>query len=227
MQRCPHRSNPWSTIRWAIVVALATGACFNDNGGSTLDLTSAATGDDETTTDVVPTTGGSGPGTTTGGTNSGTTGTTGDPGSGPTGDPGSGSTGDPGSGSSSTGTTPGDPAIELQCYELFEIGAVASQTLCACYVEAGDYPDQASCLEKNLHEKSYIDCVCSVYAKYPESKADLDCNTMVLQNYNTCVASAGCDQGLLDECATPMPSCRPSLEATSDELVQKCMVGMP
>ena len=243
MQRCPHRSNPWSTSRWAIVVALATGACFNDNGGSTLDLTSAATGDDETTTDVVPTTGGSGPGTTTGGTNSGTTGTTGDPGSGPTGDPGpgptgdpgsgptgdpgSGSTGDPGSGSSSTGTTPGDPAIELQCYELFEIGAVASQTLCACYVEAGDYPDQASCLEKNLHEKSYIDCVCSVYAKYPESKADLDCNTMVLQNYNTCVASAGCDQGLLDECATPMPSCRPSLEATSDELVQKCMVGMP
>ena len=146
MQRCPHRSNPWSTIRWAIVVALATGACFSDNGGSTLDLTSAATGDDKTTTDVVPTTGGSGPGTTTGGTNSGTTGTT----------------GDPGSGSSSTGTTPGDPAIELQCYELFEIGAVASQTLCACYVEAGDYPDQASCLEKNLHEKSYIDCVCSV-----------------------------------------------------------------
>ena len=227
MQRCPHRSNPWSTSRWAIVVALATGACFSDNGGSTLDLTSAATGDDKTTTDVVPTTGGSGPGTTTGGTNSGTTGTTGDPGSGPTGDPGSGSTGDPGSGSSSTGTTPGDPAIELQCYELFEIGAVASQTLCACYVEAGDYPDQASCLEKNLHEKSYIDCVCSVYAKYPESKADLDCNILVLQNYNKCLAAAGCDQGALDECATPMPICRPSLEATSAELARKCMAGLP
>lgn len=223
-------TNPWSTSGWVILVALATGACFSDSGVSTLDLTSAATGDDKTTTDVVPTTG-SGSGTTGGGTSSGTagsgSGTTGDPSSASTSDPGSGTTGDPSSGSSSTGSTPGDPAIEMQCYELFELGVMAGQKRCECYVAAGDYPDQASCLEVNVAKPSYVDCVCSVYAKYPESKADLDCNMMVLQNYNQCLAAAGCDQVALDECATPMPKCRPSLEATSAELVRKCMAGMP
>ena len=219
--------NPWSTSGWAILVALATGACFSDSGVSTLDPTSAATGDDKTTTDVVPTTG-SGPGTTGGGTSSGTTGdpgsgSTGDPSSGTTSDPGSGSTGDPSSGSSSTGSTPGDPAIEMQCYELFKLGVMAGKQRCECLVAAGDFPDQASCLEVNAAMPSYIDCACSVYAKYPESKADLDCNILVLENYNKCLAAAGCEQVALDECATPMPICRPSLEATSAELARKCM----
>lgn len=226
-------TNPWSTSGWAILVALATGACFSDSGVSTLDPTSAATGDDKTTTDVVPTTGGgTSSGTTGGGTSSGTTGDpgsgpTGDPGSGTTSDPGSGSTGDPSSGSSSTGSTPSDPAIEMQCYELFELGVMAGQQRCECLVAAGEYPDQASCLAAIVAKPSYVDCVCSVYAKYPESKADLDCNMMVLQNYNKCLATAGCDQVALDECATPMPMCRPSLEATSAELARKCMAGLP
>lgn len=222
-------TNPWSTSGWAILVALATGACFSDSGVSTLDPTSAATGDDKTTTDVVPTTGGgTSSGATSGGTSSGTTGdpgsgSTGDPGSGTTSDPGSGSTGDPSSGSSSTGSMPGDPAIEMQCYELFKLGVMAGQKRCLCLVAAGDFPDQASCLEANAAKPSYIDCACSVYAKYPESVADLDCNMMVLENYNTCLEAAECDQVALDECAMPMPICRPSLEATSAELARKCM----
>lgn len=186
----------WIARGCVIVAALGAGACGGDKGESMTDASSGATEGDKTTTDVMPTTGGSGSGSI-GETGSGTTG---DASSGTAGDPTPGTTGEPTSASGSTGDAPGDPAIEERCHDMIDFGVKANEGVCVCSVAAGEYPDLEACLADYLLPEPYVDCLCSVYAKYPESNAFFDCVIPVNEAYASCVASAACDQAMLDAC---------------------------
>ena len=201
--------NIGSAKRCVIIVALGAGACFTDKGASPSDATSDASGDDKTTTNGVPTTGGSG------------SGTTGDTSSGSTGDP----TGDPTFGST-TGETPGDPAIELRCQSWIEVGTSWHDDICVCFVAAGDYRDQETCVAAIGASERYFDCLCSIYAKYPESNAFLDCVIPAQEQYGSCVTSAGCDQAKLDGCAL-VEGCMQAPPAVVDEVAVKCAAELP
>lgn len=199
----------WIARGCVIVAALGAGACGGDKGESMTDASSGATEGDKTTTDATPTTGGSG------------SGTTGDASSGTAGDPTSGTTVDPTSASGSTGEAPGDPAIDKRCHDMIDFGVKANEGVCVCNVAAGEYPDQESCLADYILPESYVDCFCSIYAKYPESNAFFDCIIPVNEDYASCVASAACDQAMLDACAeagdVASSACGPPPQAVLDD----------
>lgn len=151
--------------------------------------------------------------------------TTVDPTSGSTGGgAGSGATADPTSGTTGTGEMPGDPAIEMQCHDSSSANQIDG--LCQCFVAAGAYPDQQSCLTALTPPAAFIDCLCSIYAKYPELSAYFDCTTPVSAAYGACVASAACDQTKLDACgeAADMASieCGQPPQGALNEAGMKC-----
>ena len=222
--------NMGSASRCVIVVALGVGACFTDKGATTLDATVSATGDDMTSTGVMPmmpTTGGSSSGTT-GSSGSGTSGDTG-PGtsgggttSGTTVGPTSEATIDPTpatSGSSSTGEAPPDPAIEAKCQGYVDVASVANGHYCMCRVVDGTYNNHSECMAEVFPSASYWDCFCAVYAKYPEANAFLDCAIPIIDAYGQCLKPVGCEQEQVDACNTAVEC--PEVPATV-ELMTEC-----
>jgi hypothetical protein len=69
-----------------------------------------------------------------------------------------------------------------------------------CEVADGRYPDQESCIAANTPSAAFIDCLCSIYTKYPGLNARLDCVVLVQEDYGSCVTSSGCDAELLEIC---------------------------
>lgn len=213
-----------TTGRCALALTIAAGACGEDRGGSTTTgagsttTAGASTGtSDTTTTDGPPTTG------------TASTGTTGATGPATTSD--ASTTGDTSTGSTGTGGLPVDPAIEMQCQDLSAAGQL--DALCACYVQAGDYPDQDTCVAELAPPSGFVDCICSIYAMYPESSAYFDCITPVNQGYYTCVAAAACDQAALDACAAAAEADSASAQcgmppmAALDAAVRQCADQLP
>jgi hypothetical protein len=167
-------------IPWAVVLLFACGPKVN-TGSETGD---SGTSSEDTT--ILPS------GDTPPASTSGSTGSSGSTG---------GETGqEPTSGSTSTGETPGDPAIEMRCHDTAGFGNKATHGVCVCEVAKGLYPDQESCLAANTPSEEFIDCLCSIYAKYPGLNARLDCIVLVQEDYGSCVESSGCDAELLDVC---------------------------
>lgn len=118
----------------------------------------------------------------------------------------------------------GDPAIEMRCLDSVELSAEAADRTCACEVEAGGYPDLASCLDVVLTPASTYECICPIYAEHPESRAFIDCYVALREIAVECEAEAGCDQdrrGACTEAFQKYLDC-PSPGAAADEAAAAC-----
>ncbi len=145
--------------------------------GTTGTTSMTGTTDDSTTTGDGPTTGSE---TTSG--NHATPGTTGP----------DESTGDP--------VTP-DAEVAALCQDHLAGMVSAQGTLCACLVEAGDYPDMATCLaSEGTFNQEQIDCRCGVYAVFPESRPGLECAIAAAGTFTACVEQLVCSDPAFIEC---------------------------
>ena len=116
-----------------------------------------------------------------------------------------------------------DPAIEQRCRDSTEVSVDAAESRCECLVAAGEHPDQASCVAERAIAPADVDCMCSTYARYPESNAFIDCFLPMQHSYADCIVDALCDQAKLDACAEKYgdPKCQPPADA-ADEVSAMC-----
>lgn len=121
-------------------------------------------------------------------------------------------------------------AIEMRCRESSTPDDGYLDAFCTCYVEMGVFADKASCLAAAKITDEELDCVCTAYAKYPESTAYLDCVEPVQDKYQACVFAAGCDAVKLEACSDPFIDALEACELPPDALVddlEKCVSSMP
>ena len=132
-------------------------------------------------------------------------------GAGPLGDAGGGEKGIANDGAA-------DPLIETRCHDSAELSRQIAETHCECLVAAGELADQAECVADRSPRDEAVDCLCSVYARYPESDAFIDCFVPRQQAHADCVADALCDQAKLDACDKMVGSlpCQPPQDAADD-----------
>jgi hypothetical protein len=117
-----------------------------------------------------------------------------------------------------------DSAIEDRCHESVELSVFAAERHCECLVAAGEHPDQATCVAERAIAETDIECVCSTYARYPESNAFIDCFLPLQQAHADCLVDAKCEQAKLDACAEAYarPQCQPPADA-ADEVASTCI----
>jgi hypothetical protein len=137
---------------------------------------------------------------------------------------GAGALKDGGAQGGSNGGEFSDPAIQDRCHESAELSVLAAERHCECLVAAGEHPDQATCVAERAISQSDIDCMCSTYARYPESNTFIDCFLPVQQAYADCIDDALCQQAELDACAEKYgyPQCEPPADA-ADEVAAMCI----
>ena len=208
-------------IRVALTSAFVSStlaACGDDKGEDTSGSTGMATGPGQTTTTNPSGTTSDDP--TTGPDTSGTTGP--DPTEGTTGpEPTSGTTGEP-----------GDPAIYELCKANDADQATLVEAQCKCQVEAGDYPDLASCVADSDTMPEAQDCTCMVYAQNPETKATLECVSAPQKAFIDCLMKAGCaDQPALEKCYeayfTVVIECPSTSDAVNNQVSIECLGETP
>ena len=200
-------------VLWVSVVSL--GACEGK-----IDDTGAGT-DGATTTDA---TGGAATDPTTGEapTTSSTVGTT-----------GADTTGADTTGADTTGdgTTGSDPGIAEDC----AAGEVASNKLdeqrCGCLVEAGDYPDVATCLRDGPPAPP-PGCACMVYAGIAAEAGFVSCSADAVIAFEACMAPVKCsDEAGITMCSeayfTALEGCGTPMKSTLAQLEIQCSGAAP
>ncbi len=108
--------------------------------------------------------------------------------------------GEKGLGGGSAGNGEGDPEIEMRCQYSAELAVMAADGRCACLVEAGEFVDQETCRAEISSPQEAFDCVCPIYAMYPESNAFIDCLVPLQEAAVACAADALCDERKLEAC---------------------------
>lgn len=114
---------------------------------------------------------------------------------------GDASLGDPdGDGGSAGGKAAPDAEIEERCRDSADLSRLAAEARCECMVASGERPDQESCIAASATPESTTDCVCPIYALYPDSNVFIDCFLPVQQAHEGCLAEAMCDAEKVSAC---------------------------
>lgn len=159
-------------------------------GGPTGGTEAGTSSGGESTSGDGATGGGGTGGGGTGGATEGQTGTTGE----------TETTGVTTSGSGETGgATTGGSEIEMDCAAGVAASEQIEEHLCGCEVEAGIYPDLASCLASQPVDLDPA-CRCGVYSKHPEDGALVACLSHAVTEYLDCMVPAMCAEKPLDTC---------------------------